>query len=218
MAWKRSGVQFPLAPLRNVSELVFLDIARETEMPTDPGHGNSAEIHFLPTTSEFLFNSATTATGAAHGGNEGLIATFIRWCDLVRERSPRTLESYYYVLGHLVRWLGPRSVTGVSRRDLELFVLRPRLDRVLRHDRNLLHPHPARSCRRQVPAHSHTWRRSGALHAGNGASRRNHGQRATAPNRRPLRRESQRSRPFAGPQSLTSGMCRVTATVSATTD
>jgi integrase len=109
-----------------VSELVFLDIARETEMPTDPGHGNSAEIHFLPTTSEFLFNSATTATGAAHGGNEGLVATFIRWCDLVRERSPRTLESYYYVLGHLVRWLGPRSVTGVSRRDLELFVLRPR--------------------------------------------------------------------------------------------
>ena len=126
MAWKRSGVQFPLAPLRTLSELVFLDIARETEMPTETGKGNSAEIHFLPTTSEFLFNSASRATGAVHGGNEGLVATFIRWCDLVRERSPRTLDTYRYVLSHLVRWLDHRSVTGVSRRDLELFVLRTR--------------------------------------------------------------------------------------------
>jgi len=126
MAWKRSGVQFPLAPLRTLSELVCLDMARKTEMPTETGHGNSAEIHFLPTTSEFQFNSAATATGAVHGGNEGLVATFIRWCDLVRERSPRTLDSYRYVLGHLVRWLEHRSVTGVSRRDLELFVLRTR--------------------------------------------------------------------------------------------
>ena len=61
MAWKRSGVQFPLAPLRTLSELVFLDMARKTEMPTETGHGNSAEIHFLPTTSEFLFNSASRA-------------------------------------------------------------------------------------------------------------------------------------------------------------
>ena len=52
MAWKRSGVQFPLAPLRTLSELVFLDIARKTEMPTDTGNGNSAEIHFFPTTTE----------------------------------------------------------------------------------------------------------------------------------------------------------------------
>ena len=93
-------------------------------MPTETGNGNSAEIHFLPTTSEFLFNSAAPNSGGVHGGNEGLVVTFIRWCDLVRERSPRTLDSYRYVLGHLVRWLEHRSVTGVSRRDLELFVLR----------------------------------------------------------------------------------------------
>ena len=96
MAWKRSGVQFPLAPLRTLSELVFLDMARKTEMPTETGHGNSAEIHFFPTTSEFLFNSAAPAAGGVHGGNEGLVVTFIRWCDLVRERSPRTLDSYRY--------------------------------------------------------------------------------------------------------------------------
>ena len=71
MAWKRSGVQFPLAPLRTLSELVFLDMARKTEMPTETGHGNSAEIHFLPAP-EFLFNSAATDTGAVLGGNEGL--------------------------------------------------------------------------------------------------------------------------------------------------
>jgi len=59
-------------------------------MPTETGNGNSAEIHFLPTTSEFQFNSAEAAAGAVHGGNEGLVATFIRWCDLVRERSPRS--------------------------------------------------------------------------------------------------------------------------------
>ena len=112
MAWKRSGVQFPLAPLRTLSELVFLDMARKTEIPTETGNGNSAEIRFLPTTSEFQFNSAATGTGAVHGGNEGLVATFIRWCDLVRERSPRTLDSYRYVLGHLVRWLEHRSVDG----------------------------------------------------------------------------------------------------------
>ena len=41
-------------------------------MPTDTGEGKSAEIHFFPTTSEFLFNSATTDTGAVLGGNEGL--------------------------------------------------------------------------------------------------------------------------------------------------
>tara|TARA_B100001094_G_C17902322_1_gene657072 strand:+ start:80 stop:382 length:303 start_codon:yes stop_codon:yes gene_type:complete len=99
-------------------------MARETEMPTETGNGNSAEIHFLPTTSEFVFNSAATGRGAAQSSNEGLVATFIRWCDLVRERSPRTMDSYRYVLGHLVRWLEHRSVTGVSRRDLELFVLR----------------------------------------------------------------------------------------------
>ena len=72
MAWKRSGVQFPLAPLRTLSELVFLDIAGKTEMPTETGEGKSAEIHFLPTMSEFLFNSAATDTGAVLGGNEGL--------------------------------------------------------------------------------------------------------------------------------------------------
>ena len=94
MAWKRSGVQFPLAPLRTLSELVFLDIAGKTEMPTETGDGNSAEIHFLPTTSEFQFNSAAPASGGVHGGNEGLVATFVRWCDLVRERSPRTLGSF----------------------------------------------------------------------------------------------------------------------------
>ena len=96
MAWKRSGVQFPLAPLRTLSELVFLDIAGRIEMPTDTGEGNSAEIHFLPPTSEFLFNSAAPAAGAVHGGNEGLVATFIRWCDLVRERSPRALDLCCY--------------------------------------------------------------------------------------------------------------------------
>ena len=57
-------------------------------MPTEASNGNSAEVHFLPTTSEFVFNSAASDTGAVHGGNEGLVATFIRWCDLVRERSP----------------------------------------------------------------------------------------------------------------------------------
>ena len=41
-------------------------------MPTDTGEGKSAEIHFLPTTSEFQFNSAATNTGALLGGNEGL--------------------------------------------------------------------------------------------------------------------------------------------------
>jgi len=65
-------------------------------MPTETGNGNSAEIHFLPTTSEFQFNSAETAEGAVHGGNEGLVATFIRWCDLVRERSPRALDLCCY--------------------------------------------------------------------------------------------------------------------------
>ena len=85
MAWKRSGVQFPLAPLRTLSELVFLDMARKTEMPTETGNGNSAEIHFLPTTSEFLFNSASRATGAVHGGTEqhswgSCNAHFVRRC------------------------------------------------------------------------------------------------------------------------------------------
>ena len=126
MAWMRSGVQFSYAPPRSLFDLVFLVPTGETEMPTDQSSGNSAEIHFLPTAPEFQFNSAETAEGAVHGGNEGLVATFVRWCDLVRERSPRTLDSYRYVLGHLVRWLEHRSVTGVSRRDLELFVLRTR--------------------------------------------------------------------------------------------
>ena len=63
-------------------------------MPTDTGDGNSAEIHFLPTTSEFVFNSAETVRGAVYGGNEGLVMTFIRWCGLVREGSPRTLGSF----------------------------------------------------------------------------------------------------------------------------
>ena len=63
-------------------------------MPTDTGNGDSAEIHFFPTTSEFLFNSAAPASDGVHGGNEGLVVTFIRWCDLVRERSPRTLGSF----------------------------------------------------------------------------------------------------------------------------
>ena len=65
-------------------------------MPTETAHGNSAEIHFLPTTSEFQFNSAAPAAGGVHGGNEGLVVTFIRWYDLARERSPRTLDSYRY--------------------------------------------------------------------------------------------------------------------------
>ena len=78
-------------------------------MPTETGHGNSAEIHFLPTTSEFLFNSAAPAAGGVHGGNEGLVVTFIRWCDLVRERSPRTLDSYRYRrIGNLSTVLRPR--------------------------------------------------------------------------------------------------------------
>ena len=94
MAWKRSGVQFPLAPLRTLSELVFLDIAGKTEMPTETGSGNGAEIHFFPTTSEFVFNSAATDTDAVGGVNEGLVKTLIRLCDLVRERSPRTLGSF----------------------------------------------------------------------------------------------------------------------------
>ena len=63
-------------------------------MPTEAGEGKSAEIHFFPTTSEFLFNSAAPASDGVHGGNEGLVVTFIRWCDLVRERSPRTLGSF----------------------------------------------------------------------------------------------------------------------------
>ena len=54
-------------------------------MPTETGHGNSAEIHFLPTTSEFLFNSASRATGAVHGGTEqhswgSCNAHFVRRC------------------------------------------------------------------------------------------------------------------------------------------
>ena len=110
MAWKRSGVQFPLAPLRTLSELVFLDMARKTEMPTETGNGNSAEIHFLPTTSEFLFNSAAPAAGGVHGGNEGLVVTFIRWCDLVRERSPRTLDSYRYRRDRKLEY-GPATTT-----------------------------------------------------------------------------------------------------------
>ncbi len=65
-------------------------------MPTEAGNGNSAEVHFLPTSSEFVFNSAAPASGGVHGGNEGLVATFIRWGELVRERSPRTLESCRY--------------------------------------------------------------------------------------------------------------------------
>ena len=88
MAWKRSGVQFPLAPLRTLSELVFLNIAGRTEMPTEAGNGNGAEVHFLPTTSAFLFNSAEAASGGVHDGNEGWGAAFIRWRGLVRERSP----------------------------------------------------------------------------------------------------------------------------------
>ena len=87
-------VQFALAPLRTLSELVFPDMAGKTEMPTEAGNGNSSEIHFLPTTSEFQFSSAATVSGAVRGGNKGLVATFIRWCDLVRERSPRTLGSF----------------------------------------------------------------------------------------------------------------------------
>ena len=73
-------------------------------MSTDHDSGNSAEVHFLTTAPEFQFNSAETAEGAVHGGNEGLVATFIRWCELVRERSHRTLDSCRYLLGHLVRW------------------------------------------------------------------------------------------------------------------
>ncbi len=49
-------------------------------MPTEAGEGNSAEIHFLPTTSELQFNSAAPAMGAAYCVNEGQVATFIRWC------------------------------------------------------------------------------------------------------------------------------------------
>ena len=94
MAWKRSGVQFPLAPLRTLSELVFLDIAGKTEMPTETGSGNGAEIHFFPTTSKFPFNSAAKDTGAVGGVNEGSVTTLIRKCDLVRERSLRTLGPF----------------------------------------------------------------------------------------------------------------------------
>ena len=65
-------------------------------MPTEAGDGNSAGIHFLPTTSEFQFNSPEAASGGIHDGNEGLVAAFIRWCDLVGGRSPRTLESCRY--------------------------------------------------------------------------------------------------------------------------
>ena len=110
MAWKRSGVQFPLAPLRTLFELVFLDIAGKTEMPTDTGNGDSAEIHFFPTTSEFLFNSAAPASDGVHGGNEGLVVTFIRWCDLVRERSPRTLATFRYRRDRKLEY-GPATTT-----------------------------------------------------------------------------------------------------------
>ena len=57
-------------------------------MPTEAGIGNGAEVHFLPTTSAFLFNSAEAASGGVHDGNEGLGAAFIRWRGLVREHSP----------------------------------------------------------------------------------------------------------------------------------
>ena len=79
-------------------------------MPTGTGNGDRAEIHFFPTTSEFLFNSAATGTGAVHGGNEGLAATFVRWCDLVRERSPRTLDSSRYRRDRKLEY-GPATTT-----------------------------------------------------------------------------------------------------------
>ena len=65
-------------------------------MPTEAGNGNGAEVHFLPTTSAFLFNSAEAASGGVHDGNDGLAAAFIRWGELVRERSHRALESCRY--------------------------------------------------------------------------------------------------------------------------
>ncbi|MEZ5243965.1 MAG: tyrosine-type recombinase/integrase [Acidimicrobiales bacterium] len=78
-----------------------------------------AEVHFLTRASEPRNNSVETA-------NAALAGAYLDWCERVRDRSPRTVSSYRYVLGAYTRWLAHRGATTVSRRDMELFVLRPR--------------------------------------------------------------------------------------------